>query len=164
MISGRTQMDYATLIFDRVLADVELWQTLRHKDFSSMSVTEQAQWLSNLKGAYNISDLNRVGEAVKDLTERLLAEGYIAKTSAKLDWTMDDIPTRDQLNIYVNNIQTLRAALALPEDTPLAPTEMNKLMFNEANNIERILFVLNIFVQLMIDGYYFCGELYCGEI
>jgi hypothetical protein len=167
------KMDYTTLITDRTLEDVQKWLELRHKAYADMEEEERTLWNKSLKGTYNISDLNRVGEAVKDLTERLYISGYVVKTSPKIDWVLPDIPTLEQLYTYVNNIKILREALQLQEDTPECPTEMNKLMYNEANAIEQILFNLDFAIKQLIKNYIYCGEQYgtsefdiiqCGEI
>lgn len=52
------------LITDRTQADIDYAVRLSQKGWSGMTAEEKADWESGLKGAYNASDLNRVGNAV----------------------------------------------------------------------------------------------------
>ena len=88
------------------------------------------------KGAYNYSDLNRVERAVAEISD-LAGLGLITKT----DWKMWDIPTASEMNRYLGNIATIRSRIPEGISVPVAPTSMNNLTYNEANNIELILSV-----------------------
>ena len=83
------------------------------------------------KGAYNYSDLNRVERAVKEIsdTRRL---GLTTKT----DWTMWDIPRKSDMKRYLDNIKTI--AFVIGSDIEL-PDSMDKLTYEGANNIEKVL-------------------------
>lgn len=59
------------LITDRTQADVERVKALAAKGFAAMTAAERAEWLTGMKGAYNASDLNRVGTALNYLAGRL---------------------------------------------------------------------------------------------
>ena len=59
------------LVTDRTQADVERVKALAAKGFAAMTSDEQAEWLAGMKGAYNASDLNRVGTALNYLAGRL---------------------------------------------------------------------------------------------
>ena len=86
------------------------------------------------KGAYNYSDLNRVERAVEEISDRM-GLGLITKT----DWAMWDIPKESDMQRYLGNIVAIRQRIPTSESIPLAPTSMNNLTYNEANNIELIL-------------------------
>lgn len=50
---------------------------LRKKWFAgTITPTEMTEWFSDLKGAYNASDLNRVGAAMEYISQRLADAGY----------------------------------------------------------------------------------------
>ena len=63
------------LITDRTAADVERYLTLRNKGFANLTATEKSEWLSNMKGAYNYTDLNRVEDAVQYVAGKLRERG-----------------------------------------------------------------------------------------
>ena len=127
-----------------------------------MSDVEKAEWIAGTKGAYNASDLNRVGEAVRYLadearnvltnTQAYLKERNVADdvifhpyaaedvlADGKTDWEYADVPTPDEMESYLENIRNLRGLLDMPSNTPDVPTDMEGFTFNEANDIETIL-------------------------
>ena len=86
------------------------------------------------KGAYNYSDLNRVGRAVAEISDRM-GLGLTAKTN----WTMWDIPTETEMSLYLGNISVIREAITSGRTIPEAPTTMHNFTYEQANNIELIL-------------------------
>lgn len=83
------------------------------------------------KGAYNYSDLNRVERAVEEISERM-GLGLTTKTY----WTMWDIPTASDMTRYISNIKAIAQAIG---STIVPPDSMNKLTYEAANDIEKIL-------------------------
>lgn len=91
------------------------------------------------KGAYNCTDLNRVEKTVADLS---VFFGMGLKT--KTDWSLWDIPTSTEMSRYLNNIVAIRDAALGRDDTlefPELPTNMARLTWETANNIEKTLYV-----------------------
>lgn len=112
---------------------------------------------------YNVSDLNRVGEAVRYLAERFTGYGYAVTVSPKTDWSESDTPTAGQMETYRGNIASLRAVIAVMASTPETPEAMRALDYVKANNIERILQDLNTLITNMAQAWFFSGDLYAGE-
>jgi hypothetical protein len=83
------------------------------------------------KGAYNYSDLNRVEQAVSDISD-IAGLGLTTKTN----WTMWDIPRAADMTRYLDNIYRIRYHYGLAIDLPAS---MNDLTYIYANNIERVL-------------------------
>ena len=104
------------------------------------------------KGAYNYSDLNRVERAVAEISEELGLD-LVTKT----DWGMWGIPRSADMERYLNNIRVIRSALPVVPDIP---ETINKLNYEGANNIEKVL--LNGYEQA--STFPRCGELFCGEV
>ncbi len=70
-------MELDNLIFDRTQADVNRVKTLTQKLIAGTATdAEKSEWLAGMKGAYNASDLNRVGSAVEYLNDYFLSLGY----------------------------------------------------------------------------------------
>lgn len=116
-----------------------------------------------MKGAYNATDLNRVGEAVEYVAERLNEIGGFALTvTAKQDWTMQDIPTPEQMAAYIADIRTLRGAYAIV--APQTPTDAENLTFGEANDIETILLAADAALERVIASFVYSGQTYSGVI
>lgn len=113
---------------------------------------------------YNATDLNRVGEAVRYLTERFTDCGYAVTVNPKTDWTEDNVPTRKQLETYRRNIAELQRQIAVMQSTPKTPETMRFLDYIKANDIERILLDLDTLLDKLTKSWYFSGELYAGEV
>ena len=160
--------DFTTLVTDRTAADVKRWETLRDKGFADMTDAERSEWLAgNMKGAYNRDDLNRVGEALNYLHDRLVAANYITYQTtfiAKTDWKVTSIPTADDLTHYLWCVANIRNAMAQFETTPPAPTDTGALNYIEANNIEKILIDVETLINNMLAARHFCGDVYAGEL
>ena len=90
-------------------------------------------------GRYDWRDYNRVEEAVEAIAAALESAGNAVSVSVKTDWTRRDIQSREDLRRYLNNVEVIRAVLTPPPGTPGTPTTMNRLHWETANNIERIL-------------------------
>lgn len=119
----------------------------------------------NEKGTYRSADLNRVGFAVQYLAEYLGRHGTQVHVSPKRDWTDIDNPTPQTMTVYLADIAALRATLKLPEETPMVPADMVKLTYQEANDIESILVVLDEMIGKMIsvvDAGWTSGIAYTG--
>ena len=152
------------LITDRTQADVDRVKYLAAKGWAKMTAAEKAEWQAGPKGAYNATDLNRVGNAVNYLAGvlRQLPEDMLAYLAAldvapdeffappydpavydiagKVNWTVEDIPTPVQLTEYLAHVALLRAAFDYETD-PL-PESMEYLTFGGANAIEKALLLL----------------------
>lgn len=159
------------LIYDRTQADVDRVYTLKNKimsdGWSSLTSDEQSEYMGGMRGAYNYTDMNRVGKAVKYIADRLTSipdelatyraeKGvgddsdydvpYDASTvvvSAKTNWAVGDTPTQSQVKTYLNNLTVLRKQLSLPTDAPGVPATLDNLTFTIANEIEYLLYLID---------------------
>ena len=128
-----------TLVTDRTEADVSRYSELRDKGWAEMTTAEKAEWVAGMKGAYNASDLNRVASAMAYLPQRFASAGYSVPVSSPTDWANGDIPTKGDMDTYLDDLRRIRAALAVMDTTPAAPGSMDYLTWAKANDIEKIL-------------------------
>ena len=159
------------LITDRTAADKERAKYLANLNYADMTEAERTEWLTDLKGAYNASDLNRVESAVEYLAQVLrelpqeirnyAAEKGVAwdrffdvpyeptayNPQVKKDWTQTAIQTPQDMERYLNNVVLLRNALTFDTDT--LPASMEKLTIEGANAIERALVNLDAAIILL---------------
>lgn len=153
------------LITDRVQADVERMAYLAGRvSAGTATAAELAEWQSDLKGAYNASDLNRVGAAVAYVAGRLNGYGYYVSVNPKQDWTGSDIPTAGQLAAYLRDVAALRGAIAVMDSTPPTPESASGLTWQEANNIEQIILDVDELLTRMAAAWFYSGDLYAGEV
>ena len=153
------------LITDRVQADVDrVAQLTGRVSAGTATAAELAEWQSDLKGAYNASDLNRVGAAVAYVAGRLNGYGCAVTVNPKQDWTGSDIPTAGQMAAYLQDVAALRGAIAVMVSTPPTPDSASGLTWQEANDIEQILLDVDELLTRMAAAWFYSGELYAGEV
>ena len=152
------------LITDRTAADVNRVKALAAKGWAGMTAAERTEWLGEMRGAYNASDLNRVGSAVDYVAKRLRSCGIFVSVAPRMDWANGDKPNRAEMASYLADIAALRAALPLRDGTPQAPGDMLSLTWEEANAIESILLAVDDAITRMSQAWYYSGDLYAGEV
>ncbi len=79
-------------------------------------------------------------------------------------WSAGDIPRKSDLDRYLRNIRLLRDAVAVYPSTPSAPPGMDRLTWQEANSMEKILADLDEIITNMAAAWFYSGDLYAGEI
>jgi len=142
------------LVFDRTQSDVD--HAVNHI-ISGMN-SEQ-----DLKGAYNISDRNRVAAAAKYIAECMKANGmYEAAVKIKDNWSVFDIIRHEDNKEVLDALGYLKNLL--PDvKTPEIPAELTGLTYIKANIIERILFDLCCFLARLLDSWMYSGEAFASE-
>lgn len=132
-----------TLIIDRTQENVNRIKYLANKIKSGNATSEEIQeYMYPSKGAYNALDLNRVGQACSYLYGLIQDYGYILPDYVPLrtDWEMLDIPTQQEMSDYLN---TVRAFKSLWNAITELPESMNRISYEDANNIESLLIEVN---------------------
>ena len=154
------------LVTDRTAADVKRWRQLQSKGYEAMTEAERTEWDSGMKGAYNITDLNRVGNALKYLQNRLSVTGYLQgyKITPKTDWNVSDVPTAADFTAYIRSVNSVREALTMLHTTPEPLSETGGIGFQDANDIEQILTDTEYLLNQLQAMYHYYGDIYCGEI
>lgn len=154
------------LITDRTASDVERVNELMAKAWQDMTEAERAEWLAPMKGAYNYTDLNRVGVALNYVRDRLVDTLYLYEGAfeAVVDWGGESIPTDEDLKYYLYCVSICREALTQYETTPQTPAYSGSLDYIEANNIEKILLDVDELITKMSAAWFYSADLYAGEV
>ena len=154
------------LITDRTLQDFLRWKELRDKGYANMTEAERKEWASDMKGAYNPSDLNRVGTVLNYLRDKLKESGYLTNKlfTMRTDWKNTDIPTMAEFTAYIEAVETIRRGMSHKATTPPTPENTGSLDYQEANDIEQILIDIDSLINTMLKARLFMGEFFCGEI
>lgn len=132
---------------------------------------------TDMKGAYNASDLNRIGQSVNMLSRLLTRHGYgDGEIAAKHDWIGPpgfDTPTDAQLSEFLENVRTLRGyipdslAKLLKDYMRDIPQSAANLGYEGANNIEEVLELTvdaaRYIVNSAASANWYSGEPYGGE-
>lgn len=181
------------LIYDRTQGEVNRLIALIKKGWAGMSDEEKSEYLTS-RGAYNATDLNRVEAAVKyvadylnGLQDVLNAYGEAADVAPdeifnvpyetlELDtvttWASGDIPTKSEMERYLDNVNKLTDAVKIEKDLP---ESMEKLTWQGANEIERSIkaeweagHVEEARIKTLMDktaeAWFYCGDVFGGEI
>lgn len=138
------------LIFDRTAEDVQAARKQRGKV------------LTPLKGCYNATDMNRVAAAVKALAAELNSAGYKVEITPRT-FAESDIIRRAQWAQYLENVQRLREAYYTLAETGELPKPEDKLGYQGANTIEKVLADIDLLVGCMKSSYRRCGTFAAGQ-
>lgn len=112
-------------------------------DRTSQDVATRTQ-----KGLYNVSDIQRINSYIEYLSDVLGLN--LTVTGVSLGQAL----TRAQMDAILSNINAIRAAWYVADDTPITPIAVN-WDYKKANNIEKILKALDEFYQsTQIDKLY----------
>lgn len=154
------------LITDRTASDVAEAISLAQKiSTGNATEVEITEFLTVMKGSYNYTDMNRVGQAVAYLRDRLRDDaGTSVEVAPKTDWANGDIPTTEQAAQYISDVKSIRAAFILPDGTPEAPDTLTGLTYSQANAIETILYNLNTTIDALKITLITSGEVFAGEV
>ena len=153
-----------TLITDRTEEDIQYAQQLNTLNLASMSSAQLTEYLAGLKGTYNAVDLNRVETAVEYLVEKLKNFEIFLTVDTKTSWNPIEWMTPSEATRYLDNISTLRSCFAIPSDMPEVPYDLENLTIIEANNIEKILVMVNDIMLGIARAWFYSGDIYSGEV
>lgn len=133
--------DFSTLVTDRTQADVNRVKHIAEKiKNGTASESELAEFNgASMKGAYNYTDLNRVGRAISYLASRMTALGCSVFVDPKVDWTENDWLTPGAAEHYLSDLRKIRSVFTQLSTTPSVPADMEKFTVEEANEIEKML-------------------------
>lgn len=128
--------------------------------------TESDALLGNKKGIYSYTDLNRVEEAVKEISGEITELGHDLKLKTKTDWGLpgnfsgSTWPVESQMNRYLQNVADIRRIFIISTQPP---ESMARLNWTGANNIEKILQTAFVRIEGIKNSFIYSGEVFAGE-
>ena len=138
-----------SLIYDRTQGDVDYALSLRN----SGVYTDE-----NLRGAYNISDRNRVGRVIN----YLISELNLVRLHAKDDWVETDITKISDNDNIIVCLNRLRQVLEFEAVTEI-PEDLDNLTYQKVNAVERVLYELCCAYFWICDASIFAGDGYASD-
>jgi hypothetical protein len=144
-------------VYDRTQGDVDRAVLLQQRYINgSITEVEKEEWMQGLKGCLNYADLNRVESNCSYLAEN------IAVFVVTKGWERIDIPRASDFQRIRNNVDAIRNGFAVFKDTPRTPSvPLNT--FEKWNDIEKILYDVDMIYHRTMDAFIYCGESYAGE-
>lgn len=137
--------DFSALVTDRTQGDVTRLKLLASKGYDNMTANEREEWdRVSLNGSYDAAVWNRVRSASNDLYERLLEAGEYASGYRNVALMGNEsMPEPEEAQAYLGNLSALRNTLGALDVIPEPPIEMRGLTYEQANDIERLLVVID---------------------
>ena len=115
-------------------------------------------------GKYDWQDFNRVGAAVRYLVDLLATYGYTVDAAPRSDWVRGDIASIAQLQRYLQDVKNLRSCTDAGSLMPELPETMARITWTGANNIERVLELMEYYIFRMLEAWFYSGEIESGEV
>ena len=142
-------MAWSTPIIDRTLEDVEFAKANQN-------------YTTTLKGAWNVSDINRVINNTKHLSDLLNANGYPNTIKSQGTFVVTDLPyVNSVMDVVRSNVQAVVNCYYKSGNPTIKYG--NTFDYNDANALEINLDITNKLLTSMIDAYKYCGTTVCGE-
>lgn len=91
----------------------------------------------------------------------ILSSGQVLRP-VRYEWVMSDIPTPNEMSVYIANIQHLRDVFTLI--APQAPDDADQMTYEEANNIEKILIAVDELLERVIASFVYSGQTFSGIV
>lgn len=113
-----------------------------------------------LKGCFNLLDLNRIEGNIAFLAEKMESFSYSPNIHDK-QWTNIDMPNQDDMTRIVDNIRSLIDAFYSPDNPPTLPTTM--LTYTDINAIEENLYLIKQLLDCMQSSFKKAGTIKSGS-
>lgn len=152
-----------TLITNRTQDDVSEYFAIADR-FKNKTYTSEdlSRWNEGkLKGTYNLSDLNRVIEAVEYLSSLFNSEGYKDYVVPLNKFNEQSEPNFSELETYIKNVEKIRSVF---NTYGITPSSAIKLTITGANEIEKILIAADDELRRVKSSYVYSNQVYCGQI
>lgn len=146
-------------IYDRTEEDINNLRILLQLGYKNFNEEQKTLWASDIKGALNASDLNRIEKNIYILCQVLSIE-----IERKI-WLESDIPQISDFKRLSNGLMSIVSKLEGANLTINVP-DLPWNTYVKINDVEKL--TLEIFNILKSQFYYFCTnanniEIYCGE-
>lgn len=145
-----TPASFITPIYDRTLKDVleviELNNKMQTRTYTPEDMT---RWQQDLKGALNISDLNRIINNIEYMASLVEAD--------LIHQPVPNIPTSSWYRVLLLNLKSVEDAWMTYSTSPVVP-EQPINTYTKLNDIEKILFDLKEIWDINQNAFYYAGD------
>lgn len=113
------------------------------------------------KGAYNYTDINRVGDAMLALADLLTDAGYSTHVHPRKFKETDFISPADE-QYYLRQAAIIHGSFPLYGTTPKVPPMVRD--YRQANDVEKILYDIDELLKKTQSQVVYAGEVFLGEV
>ena len=114
----------------------------------------------DLKGCFNLLDLNRIEGNIAYLAEQMESFYYPCSIRDR-QWTNVDMPTQNDMSRIVENIRNLIGSFYSPDNPPSLPTTM--ISYSDINAIEGNLYLIKQLLDSMQSSFKKSGTIKNGS-
>lgn len=142
--------EWISPVYNRTQSDVDY----------AISQIKQGNSLSEFKGCFNVTDINRIENNSRYIADRLNVLKYTNTIETK-SWDMYGVPNVTNISRLINNVSKLMEAYYKPANSPALPTTL--LTYEQVNSIEKILYMIKHLIDEEENEFRYCGTFNCGE-
>ena len=150
------------MIFDRTQNDVDTAILLRDTKVKKFETLTESEIATLEKGTLTINTLNRIENKQEELKNLFNEIGYWNTPIFTRQWAYADIFEGAQFDRILNNLEILIKAFFIYKNTPNVP-DNNYRKYQTINDVEKILYDLDLMINDVKSHYRECGTFESGE-
>ena len=150
------------MIFDRTQNDVDTGILLRDTKVKKFETLTESEIATLEKGTLTINTLNRIENKQEELKNLFNEIGYWNTPISTRQWAYADIFEGTQFDRILNNLEILIKAFFIYKNTPNVP-DNNYRKYQTINDVEKILYDLDVMINDVKSHYRECGTFESGE-
>lgn len=150
------------MIFDRTQNDVDTAVVLRREKVQTFQELSESEIATLEKGMLTINTLNRIESKQEELKNLFNEIGYWNTPISTRQWAYADIFEGTQFDRILNNLEILIKAFFIYKNTPNVP-DNNYRKYQTINDVEKILYDLDVMINDVKSNYRECGTFESGE-
>lgn len=149
------------MIFDRTQNDVDTAILLRDTKVKKFETLTESEIATLEKGTITINTLNRIESKQEELKNLFNDMGYWNTPTTNKTWDFSGIFKGEEFDRILNNLEILRKAFFAYKNTPDIPNN-NYRKYQTINDVEKILYDLDVMINDIKSYYKECGTFECG--
>ena len=150
------------MLFDRTQNDVDPAILLRDTKVKKFETLTESEIATLEKGTLTINTLNRIENKQEELKNLFNEIGYWNTPISTRQWAYADIFEGTQFDRILNNLEILIKAFFIYKNTPNVP-DNNYRKYQTINDVEKILYDLDVMINDVKSHYRECGTFESGE-
>lgn len=149
------------MIFNRTQNDVDTAILLRNTKVKKFEALTESEIVTLEKGTMTYNTLNRIENKQDELKNLFNDMGYWNTSILNKVWGENDIFNVKEFQRILDNTNVLRNAFFVYKNTPNTPPI--SYHYNDINDLEKILYDLDVMINDVKSHYRICGTFECGE-
>lgn len=141
--------DWVTPVYDRTQEDVEFAAKMI-AEWIAAEISGTPLAVYDLKGCLNLRDINRIEGNIAYLS-KWLTDLYYNPTANSKQWANLGIPTNQDIQRILSNLQAIRDSYYVPDEAPAVPSQM--ATYSDINAIEKNLYLINELIEVMVGSF-----------